>query len=45
MSTIVFITLRPFTDQQASVQVAGANVGEVLNLAKVRRAAPSPLHP
>lgn len=38
MSTTVFIPtpLRPFTDQQASVQVAGANVGEVLqNLVKV----------
>ena len=33
MSTTVFIPtpLRPFTDQQASVQVAGASVGEVLN--------------
>jgi molybdopterin converting factor small subunit len=33
MSTTVFIPtpLRPFTDQQASVQVAGANVGEVLH--------------
>jgi adenylyltransferase/sulfurtransferase len=32
MSTTVFIPtpLRPFTDQQATVQVAGANVGEVL---------------
>ncbi len=38
MSTTVFIPtpLRPFTDNQASVQVAGANVGEVLqNLVKV----------
>ena len=32
MSTTVFIPtpLRPFTDQQATVQVAGTNVGEVL---------------
>jgi molybdopterin converting factor small subunit len=32
MSTTVFIPtpLRPFTDQQATVQVAGASVGEVL---------------
>src|SRR5690606_18457332 len=32
MATTVFIPtpLRPFTDQQATVQVAGANVGEVL---------------
>src|SRR6187399_919653 len=32
MSTTVFIPtpLRPFTDQQSSVQVAGATVGEVL---------------
>src|SRR5690242_13341549 len=38
MSTTVFIPtpLRPFTDNQASVQVAGASVGEVLqNLVKV----------
>src|SRR6185503_14561084 len=38
MSTTVFIPtpLRPFTDQQASVQVAGTSVGEVLqNLVKV----------
>jgi molybdopterin/thiamine biosynthesis adenylyltransferase/rhodanese-related sulfurtransferase/molybdopterin converting factor small subunit len=38
MPTTVFIPtpLRPFTDQQASVQVAGATVGEVLqNLVKV----------
>jgi len=32
MATTVFIPtpLRPFTDQQATVQVAGASVGEVL---------------
>ena len=32
MATTVFIPtpLRPFTDQQATVQVAGANVAEVL---------------
>jgi adenylyltransferase/sulfurtransferase len=32
MSTTVFIPtpLRPYTDQQATVQVAGANVGEIL---------------
>ena len=32
MPTTVFIPtpLRPFTDQQATVQVAGENVGEVL---------------
>ena len=32
MATTVFIPtpLRPFTDQQATVQVAGSNVGEVL---------------
>ena len=32
MATTVFIPtpLRPFTDQQATVQVAGATVGEVL---------------
>ena len=38
MATTVFIPtpLRPFTDQQATVQVSGANVGEVLqNLVSV----------
>ena len=38
MSTTVFIPtpLRPFTDQQATVQVAGETVGEVLqNLVSV----------
>jgi len=38
MATTVFIPtpLRPFTDQQATVQVAGSNVGEVLqNLVSV----------
>ena len=44
MPTTVFIPtpLRPFTDQQATVQVAGANVGEVLkNLVAGARGAAS----